>query len=110
MTILHLRSLLPYLLSTLLLLGVGTSGCEEASGSGPDPVDTVDTTDTVSTIDSVSADTLRTGTFDGELGSGGRCVWVAPYRRSDGTCVRGHWRSTPDSSCPWVGTVYKECD
>jgi hypothetical protein len=27
-------------------------------------------------------------------------VWVDPYYRSDGTYVRGHHRSTPDSN-PW---------
>ena len=25
-------------------------------------------------------------------------VWVKPYVKTNGTCVTGHWRTTPDSS------------
>ena len=49
------------------------------------------------------------GTYAGDTAEGGDCVWVEPYRRSDGTCVRGHWRSAPGRDCSLVGKVYKSC-
>ncbi len=52
---------------------------------------------------------LLIGTYDGETAEGGDCVWVEPYHRSDGTCVRGHWRSAPDRDCSLVGSVLKPC-
>ena len=38
------------------------------------------------------------------------CVWVDPYYRSDGACVRGHWRSTSGGDCSKVGTEYEDCN
>ncbi len=49
------------------------------------------------------------GSYSGETTENGDGVWVEPYRRSDGTCVRGHWRSAPGRDCSLVGDVYKEC-
>lgn len=46
---------------------------------------------------------------DGTTAEGGDCVWVHSYYRSDGTCVRGHWRSAPDRDCSLVGTEYVGC-
>ena len=116
---LMLRNIYPLLLSLLLLTAFGTGSCGSESTSEPmqqdttgrsDSTDTIDTNDTVDSTDSVDRDTLRLGSFEGETGAGGQCVWVEPYRKSDGSCVRGHWRSAPGETCPWVGTVYKECD
>ncbi len=45
----------------------------------------------------------------GETAENGDCVWVAPYYRSDGTCVRGHWRSAPGKDCSKVGSQYQPC-
>ena len=47
--------------------------------------------------------------YGGQTTEDGACVWVEPYRRSDGTCVRGHWRSAPGKKCSLVGKVYKDC-
>ena len=41
--------------------------------------------------------------------SSGDCVWVDPYHRSDGTCVRGHWKSKAGGDCDKVGTEYENC-
>ena len=49
------------------------------------------------------------GTYEGDTAEGGDCVWVEPYFRTDGTCVRGHWRSAPGRDCTLVGKVYKPC-
>ncbi len=47
---------------------------------------------------------------DGQVtAEGGDCVWVDPYFRTDGTCVRGHWRSSPGRDCSLVGSEYEEC-
>ncbi len=50
------------------------------------------------------------GRFDGDTREDGDCVWVEPYYRSDGTCVRGHWRSAPGQDCSLVGSAYKPCE
>lgn len=34
-------------------------------------------------------------------------VWVEPDFRSDGTCVRGHLRSSPRRECSLVGTEHE---
>ncbi len=49
------------------------------------------------------------GAYEGDTAEGGDCVWVEPYFRTDGTCVRGHWRSAPDRDCSLVGKVHKPC-
>ena len=45
----------------------------------------------------------------GDTAEGGDCVWVDPYNRSDGTCVRGHWKSSPGKDCSLVGSEYEGC-
>lgn len=100
---------LPWTFLLLLIL----SGCssEPSSSNNPDPSDTTQINDTTDISDTTRTDdTLRTGRFDGDTAEGGNCIWVSPYRRSDGTCVRGHWTSAPGTKCSLVGSVYVECE
>ena len=111
----RIPGLLSSLLPLILLLAVATSSCTDGE---PGPVTPNDTAALVATTrqDSTANDTIdraenpRFGRFDGEIALDGTCVWVDPYYKADGTCVRGHWRSAPGTSCAWVGTTYKGCD
>ncbi len=72
----------------------------------PTSTDTIPT-DTTTVNDTTSSNLF--GRFDGDTAEGGACIWVAPYRRTDGTCVRGHWTSAPGQKCSRVGSVYENC-
>jgi len=74
------------------------------------PNDTTATTHQDSTTNDTTGTSVPIGSFQGDTAEGGACIWVEPYRRSDGTCVRGHWTSAPGKTCSRVGKVYKNCD
>ena len=75
------------------------------------PIDTTQQNDTTLITDTTTThDSLLVGRYNGDTAEGGNCIWVAPYRRTDGTCVRGHWTSAPGTTCSLVGSVYVECE
>ncbi|MCB0712884.1 MAG: hypothetical protein KDD67_11195 [Ignavibacteriae bacterium] len=93
---------------TTLLLSCSS---EPSTPLDTNPIDTTQQNDTTSITDTTkTTDSLRVGLFDGDTAEGGNCIWVAPYYRTDGTCVRGHWTSAPGTKCSLVGKVYVDCD
>jgi hypothetical protein len=50
-----------------------------------------------------------TNSTAGSESSEADCIWVEPYYRTDGTCVRGHWKSAPGKECTLVGSKYEDC-
>ena len=106
--------MLRFLVAFIATLILGCSS-DPSTSLDTNPSDTTQTTDTTTFSDTTQVDTTKTGNvlvgrFDGDTAESGNCIWVAPYHRSDGTCVRGHWRSASGKKCSLVGSVYVECD
>ena len=88
--------------SFALLLSIAPA-CDDAGGSSVD-------NNTNGGSNPGSNNESLYGRFDGDTREDGDCVWVEPYYRSDGTCVRGHWRSASGQECSLVGSAYKPCE